>query len=93
MLHTLTVTPSAPAPSTALLLLAVAFALRPASPDGAGTAAPMCGDHSLGHQLANEADEQGEASGPSAEALRPHLLLRLRRPDIDGGGGRAEIQV
>ena len=34
---------------------------------------------------------QGEASGPGAEALRPRLLLQLRRPDADGGGGRTGI--
>ena len=43
-------------------------------------------------QLATKAATQGEVSGPGAEALRPRLLLQLRRPDADGGGGRIEIQ-
>ncbi|XP_066323967.1 two-component response regulator ORR2-like [Miscanthus floridulus] len=73
----LTVTPRC---SSAPLLPATAFALRPASPDDAGTAAPTRGDRSLGRQLATEAPAQEEASGLGAEALRPRLLLWLRRP-------------
>jgi hypothetical protein len=34
----------------------------------------------------------GEAPGPSAEALRPRLLLWLRRPDANNRGGRIEIR-
>jgi hypothetical protein len=52
----------------------------------------MRGDRSLGRQIAIEAATQGEASGSSAEALRPPLLVRLRHPDADGGGGRTEIR-
>jgi hypothetical protein len=62
------------------LLPAAASALRPASPDGAGTAAPTHGDRSLGRRLATEAAMQGEASVPGREALRSHLLLRLLCP-------------
>ena len=74
------------------LLPAAASALRPASPDGAGTAAPTRGDRSLDHRLATEAPAQEEASGPGAKALRPRLLLWLWRLDADDGGGRTEIQ-
>jgi hypothetical protein len=34
---------------------------------------------------------QGEALGLGTEGLRPHLLLRLWRPDADGRGSRTRI--
>jgi hypothetical protein len=63
-----------------------------ASPDGAGTASPTCGDRSLGRQLAIEAAAQGEVLGPGMEALRPHHLLRLWCPDADDGGVRTDVR-
>jgi hypothetical protein len=77
-----------PAPSCRL----TTSTMWPASPDGVGTAALTRGDRSLGYQLATEAAAQGEASGPGTEALRSRLMLRLRRPDADGGGGHTVIQ-
>jgi hypothetical protein len=69
-----------------------ASSLRPALLDGAGTTTPTRGNRSIGRQLATEAATQGEASGPGAEALWPHLPLWLQCPDADGRGGRTEIR-
>jgi hypothetical protein len=66
--------------------------VRPALPDGTGTTAPTRGNRSIGRQLATKAAAQGEASGPGAEALWPRLLLWLRCPNADDGGGRTEIR-
>ena len=76
----------------ALLLPAAASALRPASLDDVGIATSTRGDRSLGRQLATKAVVQGEASGPSAQPLRPRLLLWQRRPDADDEGGRTKIR-
>jgi hypothetical protein len=81
-----------PGPSPAAPRRPAAPTLRSAPPNGAGTAGPTCGDRSLDCQLATKAIAQGEASSHGAEALRPHLLLRLRRPDADSEGGRTRIQ-
>jgi hypothetical protein len=78
-----TVTPRCPFSCSTVpprCFLPLLFALRPALPDGVGTATLMRGEHSLGRQLATEVAVKGEASGPGMEALRSRLLLRLRHP-------------
>jgi hypothetical protein len=90
-----TITLPAPSPTPprriAPLLPAATSTLWPAPLDAAGTAVATHGDRSLGHQLATEAAVEGEVPDPSVEALQPRLLLRLRRPDANGGGGCIEI--
>jgi hypothetical protein len=74
------------------LLPAAASTLWPTSPDSADTAAATFGDRSLCRQLPTEATAQEEASDPDVEALWSCLLLRLRRPYVNGGGGRTKIR-
>jgi hypothetical protein len=91
---TITLPAPSPAPPRRIvpLLPAATSTLWPAPLDPVGTAAATHGDLSLGHQLATEAATEGEVLDPSVEALQPRLLLRLRRPDVNGGGGCIEIR-